>query len=61
MNVNTIQKCHRVCKAEVSPPGASVARLSGPETANIAGLKSLAGLMFGITSMLSYMYGRAVM
>jgi hypothetical protein len=33
-------------KAEVSPRTLKVARLSSPETSNIAGLISLAGLVF---------------
>lgn len=41
--VNTIQKCHWLCNAEVSPRAQTVARLSSPETSYIAELKSLAG------------------
>jgi len=40
--VNAIQKCHRLRKAEVSPQALPGARLSSPETSNIAGLVSLA-------------------
>lgn len=42
--VNTIQKCHWVCKAGMSLLGATVARLCSPETPHIEGLKSLAGI-----------------
>lgn len=43
-NVNALQKCHRLGEAEVSPRVLRVARLSSPETSNIAGLISLAGI-----------------
>ena len=41
-DVNAIQKCHRLGKAEVSPEALRVARLSSPETSYIVGLVSLA-------------------
>lgn len=45
INVNAIQKCHRLRKVEMSPKALTVARLSDPETSYIAGLMSLAGVV----------------
>jgi hypothetical protein len=41
--VATIQKCHRLRKAGMSPEAPAGARLCSPQTPNIGGLKSLVG------------------
>ncbi len=45
-SVNTIQKCHRVCKAEVSPQRATVAKPDRAETLDIAALAGFAGTAY---------------
>lgn len=41
--VATIQKCHRLCKAEVSPKALTVAKPDRAETSHIAALAGFAG------------------
>lgn len=46
-SVNAIQKCHRLCKPEMSPKGLTVAQPDRVETSDIGALAGCAGGFLG--------------